>query len=91
MKCGTEIQPQNIVEREVYFMVDTQGLGLAIVFSGKSKSSLARKMGRTYQTLCNKINNKTQFTGAEVDFLCRELNIDENTRQALFFAEKVER
>ena len=90
MKCGTVVQPQYFVVEGGKNMVNTQALCLAISESGKTKIYLARRMGRTYQTLCNKINNRTQFTGAEVEFLCNELNIDNQDKYSIFFADKVE-
>lgn len=67
-------------------MVDTQRLEEAISLSGKTKTYLARKIGRSIQNLNLKINNKSVFRSDEVDVLCSELSITKlSDKEKIFF------
>lgn len=71
-------------------MVNTQLLEQAIVDSGKKKAFLAKCCNLTRQSLTSKINNKSEFTGAQIMVLCKELDIKQLTkRDAIFFAPEV--
>lgn len=67
-------------------MVDTQNLELLITQSGKSKTFLAKKIGRTIQNLNLKIKNESVFRSDEIEVLCEELNITKLTdKEKIFF------
>lgn len=73
-------------------MVNTQLLELAICESGKKKSFLAKCCNMTRQSLTNKINNKSEFTGTQIMVLCKELDIRQSTkRDAIFFVPEVDK
>ena len=66
-------------------MVNTRLLKAAIVESGMKQSEVAEKIGISYQSLSDKINNKTEFKVNEVISLCEVLDIAER-REQIFFA-----
>lgn len=73
-------------------MVNTQLLEDKIKESGKTKTFLACKMGKTIQSLNTKIKNKYDFTSSEVDILCTELGVTKlSEKDAIFFAKNVDR
>lgn len=72
-------------------MVNSELLELKIRQSGKTKTYLSSKIGRTIQNLNLKINNKYDFLSSEVDTLCKELNITKLTeKESIFFAHHVD-
>ena len=66
-------------------MVNTRLLKAAIVESGMKQSEVAEKIGISYQSFSDKINNKTEFKVNEVISLCEVLDIAER-REQIFFA-----
>lgn len=67
-------------------MVDTQSLELIIANSGKTKTYLARKLGRSIQNLNLKIKNESIFRSDEVEILCSELGITRlSDKEKIFF------
>lgn len=67
-------------------MVDTQSLELIIANSGKTKTYLARKIGRSIQNLNLKIKNESIFRSDEVEILCSELGITRlSDKEKIFF------
>lgn len=67
-------------------MVDTQNLELLISQSGKTKTFLAQKIGKTIQTLNLKIKNEYPFNSDEVEILCGELSITKlSDKEKIFF------
>lgn len=73
-------------------MVNKELLEKKIDESGKTKTFLAGKIGKTIQSLNLKINNKYDFTSTEVDILCKECNItDLMDKEAIFFAHNVDK
>lgn len=77
---------QNIEERTVNLVVDTQMLEGIISASGKKKSYLASKLGISVQSLKLKIDNKFDFKTTEVSILCQELDITRLTdKEKIFF------
>ena len=63
-------------------MVDTQNLELLISQSGKTKTFLAQKIGKTIQTL----KNEYPFNTDEVEILCGELSITKlSDKEKIFF------
>ena len=73
-------------------MVNTQMLEDKIKESGKTKTFLAGKIGKTIQSLNTKIKNQYDFTSSEVDILCTELGVTKlSEKDAIFFAKNVDR
>ena len=69
-------------------VVNTELLEKTISESGKKKLYLAEKCGLSRKSLANKISNKTEFTGAQVRILCRELGINNFAKMdAIFFTQ----
>lgn len=68
-------------------MVDTQNLEKKIEESGLKISYITAKLGITRQALDYKKRNKRKFRTAEIYVLCDLLNIPEEERQAIFFAD----
>ena len=67
-------------------MVDTQNLESIIANSGKTKTYLARKLGRSIQNLNLKIKNESIFRSDEVEILCSELGITRlSDKENIFF------
>lgn len=67
-------------------MVDTQSLELIIANSGKTKTYLAKKLGRSIQNLNLKIKNESIFRSDEVEILCSELGITRlSDKEKIFF------
>lgn len=72
-------------------MVNKELLEIRIKKSGKTKTHLAKKIGRSIQSLKRKIDNKSDFTINEVGILCSELEIKElSEKEEIFFADNVE-
>ena len=67
-------------------MTNTSLLKDRIKRSGYKISHLAKCLGITEHTLSRKINNKNEFQGAQIDALCKLLDIDTAERMAIFFA-----
>lgn len=67
-------------------MTNTSLLEQYITNSGYKRGFLAEKLGLSRFTLAQKINNKSEFKANEIDMLCVILNIDTETRMAIFFA-----
>lgn len=68
-------------------MVDTQYLDKKIEASGLKISFIISKLGITRQAFDYKKKNVRKFKTAEVYVLCDLLNIPENEKKAIFFAE----
>ena len=67
-------------------MVDTQSLELIIANSGKTKTYLAKKLGRSIQNLNLKIKNESIFRSDELEILCSELGITRlSDKEKIFF------
>lgn len=77
---------QNIDERRIKRVVDTQYLEKLIISSGKKKGYLAEKIGCSRQYFRAKITNEVDFTTREVDILCQELGITRlSDKEKIFF------
>ena len=77
--------PTKNKERRVA-MVDTYNLELLIANSGKTKTYLAKKIGRSIQNLNLKIKNESVFRTDEVEILCSELGITKlSDKEKIFF------
>ena len=68
-------------------MINTKLLKSYFVKNGLTQDEVAKKIGISYQSLSDKINNKTQFKVDEVSDLCNVLRID-NEKDEIFFAKK---
>lgn len=52
---------------------------------GHTQESLAKAIGVNKGTLCLKLNNKGEFKAAEIDAICRLLDISNNEIGIYFF------
>lgn len=66
-------------------MTDTNLLREKIDLSGYKLRFIAKKTGITYQSLLNKINNRSEFRANEIQSLYNLLGMTENERVAIFF------
>ena len=66
-------------------MTDTQYLERKIAESGKKKTYLAKRLGITYQSLSNKINNRSEFTVRQMCVLSDELGIESLQERDMIF------
>lgn len=71
-------------------MTNTELLREKIKQSGYKLQFIAKKVGITYQSLSNKINNKSEFRANEIQALYDLLGLSEAERVAIFFAERVD-
>ena len=68
-------------------MTDTNKLNELINNSGYKKRWISEQIGLSRYGLSLKINNKNQFTAAEIQKLCEILNIDNlEIKDKIFFA-----
>lgn len=67
-------------------MTDTELLREKIENSGYKLQFIAKSLGRTYQGLLNKINNRSEFRASEIQALYDLLGLTEKERVAIFFA-----
>lgn len=70
-------------------MTDTKLLREKIDKSGYKIGYIASQMGITPQGLYLKLNNTHQFKAAEIQVLCKLLDIDSEEMKAIFFATEV--
>lgn len=59
--------------------------------SGYKIRFIAEQIGLTYQGFVNKINDISKFRANEIAILCELLKIDDETRNAIFFSQYVDR
>ena len=72
-------------------MTNTQMLNKAIEDSGLKINRIIDAMGiKAYATLREKIENRREFTASEIMRLCEILNLDNDQREAIFFAQDAE-
>ena len=71
-------------------MTDTEKLGAVIADSGMTITAIARKLGITREGLYKKLNNETEFKASEISTMQKILNLSNEKRDEIFFAEKVE-
>jgi DNA-binding XRE family transcriptional regulator len=72
-------------------MTNRELLEAAIKRSGYRKRYLAELLGLSPQGFYNKLNNKTEFTQSEIATLVKKLCLFDLEREAIFFAEKVDK
>lgn len=68
-------------------MINTKLLKSYFVKNGLTQEEIAKKVGISYQTLSDKVNNKVQFKVDEVSALCDILEIT-NDKDNIFFFKK---
>lgn len=56
-------------------MVDKRAILASAVLAGHNQKTLARVLGISKNTMCRKINGKSDFTSTEIVALCKELSI----------------
>ena len=71
-------------------MTNTCLLRNKIESSGYKMQFVAQKIGLTYQGFLNKLNNKSEFRANEIQRLYRLLDLTEQERVNIFFAEDVD-
>lgn len=72
-------------------MTNTALLEQEIKDSGFLKASIMEQMGiKSYATLRAKIENESEFTASEINKLCEILHLDNDRREAIFFANNAE-
>lgn len=72
-------------------MTNSELLRKAIKDAGIKNSAIMNAIGiKSYATLRAKIDNKSEFTAREIQELCELLNIDQDKREAIFFATESE-
>ena len=52
---------------------------------GYTQESLAKAIGKDKSTLCSKLNNKGEFKAAEIDDICKLLDIPNDENGQYFF------
>lgn len=52
---------------------------------GYTQEALAKAIGKDKSTLCSKLNNKGEFKSAEIDGICRVLDIPNDEIGIYFF------
>lgn len=53
---------------------------------GYTQETLAKAIGKDKSTLCSKLNNKGEFKAAEIDGICKALDISNEEIGLYFFA-----
>ena len=72
-------------------MTNTELLKKAIDDSGMKINAILEKMSiNSYSTLREKIENKREFKASEIKTLCEILQLDNEQREAIFFANDAE-
>lgn len=66
-------------------MINTKLLKSYFVKNGLTQEEIARKIGISYQSLSDKVNNKVQFKIDEVANLCEILEITTEKDNIFFF------
>ena len=71
-------------------MVDLGMLKKRIEDSGMTMVAIASKSGMIRETLYNRLNGKGEFTASEMMALCKALNLPNEDRDRIFFAQEDE-
>lgn len=66
-------------------MVDKYRLKAALAREGVTQREIAKRIGISKNTLCNKINGKSNFNTEEATEICSILKIENNEEKALIF------
>lgn len=79
------IKLKNDEKGEVRMAYDFSKLLGRIKEYGYTQESLALEIGKDKSTLCSKLNNKGEFKAAEIDDICRVLDIPNEEIGCYFF------
>lgn len=71
-------------------VTDSKELNKEIEESGITITAIAKKIGITREGFYKKLNNETEFKASEISALQRILNLSNEKRDEIFFANKVE-
>lgn len=66
-------------------MINVKKLAGCIAAAGYSKTRLAREMGMSKNTLCDKANGKRPFNTVEIERVCEKLGITSSVEKAEIF------
>lgn len=69
--------------------MDIKALGEEIDRSGMKRYKIAEMMGLTRVGLAKKISGETEFKRSEISKICDILNLDNTTRDRIFFGDSV--
>lgn len=72
-------------------MINSSLLRKKIDDSGFKIRFVAKRAGMSYQSLLNKLNNRSEFRVAEIKKLCDLLNLTDDERNNIFFATCVDK
>lgn len=71
-------------------MTNARKFEAALLVRGKTKADIAKLLGRSLQTVYNKINNIADFKATEIALICDCLKLSKKERDEIFFAKEVE-
>lgn len=71
-------------------MTNSDMLNRVIMESGMKIAFVAKKVGITREGFYKKINNETEFKASEIITIQKLLNLSNEERDKIFFAQKVE-
>lgn len=77
-------------QKEVKILINTLELEVAIKRAKLSKKAVANKLNISAMGLYKKINNITEFKVSEMISLANILSLNKETKEVIFFSEKVE-
>ncbi len=72
-------------------MTDTNKLKAAIALKGITAGDLADKIGMSRQSISYKMNNIREFRVKEIIAISEALNLTLEEKEAIFFADKVDK
>lgn len=72
-------------------MTDTTALRACIIRAGHTVKTLAEELGISVCSLSYKLNNKREFRPSEIVAIKNILNLTPNERDAIFFADNVDK
>lgn len=72
-------------------MLDICLLKQVINDSGYKKTFIAERIGISYQAFLNKIEGRTEFVATEIVKFCDLLQLNNQVRDKIFFAKKVDK
>ena len=72
-------------------MTNTKEFEILLLRKGISKKFIAELLGKSLQTVYNKIHNVVDFTATEIMLICNSLQLSKDERDLIFFAEDVDK
>jgi len=66
-------------------MIDSNRLAGRIIAAGYTRTSLAKELGMSKNTLCDKVNGKRPFNTVEIQSMCEKLGITSCEEKAQIF------